>query len=263
MDDKIETKIDYSNTIIYKISCKDPSVKDLYVGHTVNFSQRKKNHQYTCNNKSINYKCKLYDTINKNGGWNNWNMEIIYFFRCANLEEARKKEQEYYELLGANLNSVEPFPTRKNKPEPKLEPNQSIVNVDNKYQAALYFCEECKFKTGNKKDFKRHESTSKHKKNIHNVEIYCEKSHHKTCFKCSCGKEYKHKTSLCKHKKMCNDIITSSVEKSVTCDSTEEIQGKNQYLIIQLLKENNELLRNLFTNKNKTTDSIVKEEFVL
>ena len=26
--------IDYSNTIIYKIYCKNPEIKDIYVGHT-------------------------------------------------------------------------------------------------------------------------------------------------------------------------------------------------------------------------------------
>ena len=47
---KIE--IDYSNTIIYKITCKDSTVKDVYVGHTTNFVQRKHSHKQSC----INYK---------------------------------------------------------------------------------------------------------------------------------------------------------------------------------------------------------------
>ena len=37
-------EIDYSNTIIYKISCKDTSITDIYVGHTTNFIQRKHTH---------------------------------------------------------------------------------------------------------------------------------------------------------------------------------------------------------------------------
>ena len=36
--------IDYSNTIIYKITCKDENVTDVYVGHTINFVQRKHAH---------------------------------------------------------------------------------------------------------------------------------------------------------------------------------------------------------------------------
>ena len=52
---------DYSNTIIYKISCKDVNITDLYVGHTINFVQRKKTHKYSCiSDKSSNYNCKVY-----------------------------------------------------------------------------------------------------------------------------------------------------------------------------------------------------------
>ena len=29
--------IDYSNTIIYKIYCKNETITDIYVGHTTNF----------------------------------------------------------------------------------------------------------------------------------------------------------------------------------------------------------------------------------
>ena len=45
-----KTEIDYSNTIIYKIVCKDQNIKDIYVGHTTNFVQRKHAHKQNCNN---------------------------------------------------------------------------------------------------------------------------------------------------------------------------------------------------------------------
>ena len=37
--------IDYSNTIIYKIRCKDINVSDIYIGHTTNFVKRKNQHK--------------------------------------------------------------------------------------------------------------------------------------------------------------------------------------------------------------------------
>ena len=59
--------IDYSNTIFYKIYCKDSAIDDLYIGHTTNFVQRKYAHKQGCkNNKSSNYNCKLYQTIRDN-----------------------------------------------------------------------------------------------------------------------------------------------------------------------------------------------------
>jgi predicted GIY-YIG superfamily endonuclease len=65
---KIE--IDYSNTINYKITCKNPDITDVYVGHTTNFVQRKHSHKQSCiNNKATNYSCKLYEVIRANGGW--------------------------------------------------------------------------------------------------------------------------------------------------------------------------------------------------
>jgi predicted GIY-YIG superfamily endonuclease len=58
--------IDYSNTIIYKIVCKDLNVKELYVGNTVNFRQRKTQHKKACvceSNKSQNL--KIYKKLKK------------------------------------------------------------------------------------------------------------------------------------------------------------------------------------------------------
>ncbi len=38
-------EIDYSNTIIYKIYSKNPSITDTYIGYTTNFIQRKYSHK--------------------------------------------------------------------------------------------------------------------------------------------------------------------------------------------------------------------------
>ena len=55
-----KNEIDYYNYIIYKIVCKDSNIKDIYVGHTTNFVQRKYAHKQGCiNPKSMNYNCKL------------------------------------------------------------------------------------------------------------------------------------------------------------------------------------------------------------
>ena len=43
-------EIDYQNTIIYKIVCNDLNVKDVYVGHTTDFTKRKSHHKSSCNN---------------------------------------------------------------------------------------------------------------------------------------------------------------------------------------------------------------------
>ena len=105
-----KVEIDYSSTIIYKITCKDPSVTDVFVSYTTNFIQRKSNHKRICtSNKSTTHDAKLYEKIRANGGWNNWRMEIINKFECKDQYEARLKEQEYILLSKASLNSTEPL----------------------------------------------------------------------------------------------------------------------------------------------------------
>ena len=74
--------VNYSNTIIYKIFCKNENLKDLYVGHTTNFIQRKYQHKTSCNNNNVKF--KIYETIRANGGWNNWDMVEIANYNCKN-----------------------------------------------------------------------------------------------------------------------------------------------------------------------------------
>ena len=44
-----KAEINYSNTIIYKIYCKNEIVNDVYVGHTTNFTKRKYMHKINYN----------------------------------------------------------------------------------------------------------------------------------------------------------------------------------------------------------------------
>ena len=42
--------IDYQKVIIYKLVCDDLLITDLYVGHTTDFTNRKKSHKDRCLN---------------------------------------------------------------------------------------------------------------------------------------------------------------------------------------------------------------------
>ena len=144
--------IDYSNTIIYKITCKDSTITDVYVGHTTNFVQRKHAHKQSCiNEKSTNYGLKLYEVIRNNGGWLNWKMEIINYFDCKDHYAARKKEQEYFISLNATLNSIEPLP----KPKVK-EP------LTQKKEKEIFFCQTCNIHCNSSKLLEEHNKTKTH-----------------------------------------------------------------------------------------------------
>lgn len=98
--------LNFDNTVIYKICCKDENIKDLYVGHTTNFKTRQYNHINCCKNeKTKGYNIKLYKFIRANGGFDNWNIEKLEDYKCGSKEEALKKELEYSQLLNATLNN--------------------------------------------------------------------------------------------------------------------------------------------------------------
>lgn len=102
-------KIDYSNTIIYKIVCKDLDVKCCYTGYTTNLTERKTSHKSDCNNETgTRYNYKVYQTIRANGGFENWSIIQIEVFPCNNRNEAGSRERVWYEILNSNMNTCVP-----------------------------------------------------------------------------------------------------------------------------------------------------------
>jgi len=260
-----KVKIDYSNTIFYKILCNDTSVNDLYIGHTTNFVQRKYAHKQGCiNPKSVNYNCKLYNVIRDNMGWDNWTMEIIAFHNCEDLMAAKKQEQQYFEEYKATLNSIEPSPTRKPKREvvarakrevlycntckvffdtrkaqaehnkrPRhlnLEHEQANTSEEIPRKPDKFSCEKCDFSCNKKSNYESHLTTEKHNK------IYRDTSK-MPMYSCDkCGQEYKYHSGLWRHKQTCNNVNHKD-----TPNSSEEPQQDDKTLILELLKQNKEL----------------------
>lgn len=100
-------------------------------------------------------------------------------------------------------------------------------------------CVSCDFICSKKGDWKRHLSTQKHKI----LTIPNEKAI-KT-YTCDCGKIYKHQSTLCAHKKKC---IENNHNKQDNSDNqyNKFVNDKDETnLIIQLLKQNQELQRSL------------------
>jgi hypothetical protein len=202
-------KTDYSNTIIFKITCKDPSIKDIYIGHTVDFVSRKESHKNTCTNpRSSGYNYKVYQIIRQYGGWNNWSMNIVAFFNCKHLSEAKEKEQEYYELLGGTLNSVEP---KRHKQVNKVKNtfncilcNKLLIGStahNNHLKSKNHFYKINNFnlifdnKNNNNDD---NNNNNKNNKNIELYKYYCELCNIKFCNKANLSRHYQSKTHISK-----------------------------------------------------------------
>ena len=127
--------MNYSKFVIYKISCKDETVNDLYVGHTFNLYMRNAKHKSNCNNpKSKLYNCKLYQFIRSNGGFENWNIEVIENYTEYNsLENARQRERYWIEVTRANLIICRPIITSEEKKE-KMKEYHKEYNKRDKYK---------------------------------------------------------------------------------------------------------------------------------
>ena len=242
--------IDYSNTLFYKIYCLDPSINDMYIGHTTNFVQRKHAHKQGCKNaKSSNYTCKLYNFIRANKGWDNWNMEIIAFHNCDDHLSARKIEQKYFEDYNATLNSIAPLPPPKQKPvlQPKKEKEilycntckvyfsshklQEIHNKSNKHikltnnSGPITITEGCLKSCPHDANYKyncevcnyntnKKSSYDKHKLSIKHTKLTASKllDVDKCPYTCkNCHKNYKSRVGLWKHKKTCTYTTENTV----------------------------------------------------
>ena len=258
-----KTDIDYSNTIIYKITCRDPLIKDLYVGHTTNFVQRKYAHKQSCiNEKCLNYKCKLYETIRNNGNWENWKMEIINFFECKNQYEARKKEQEYFVSLNATLNSIEPYAMKKQTEinaifscmkcnivfsnEILLEThNKTNKHVENKEIdiSNKYACKTCKYFTDKKSSYDKHILSQKHIKSIISDTVGNSKNNLNNKNKCyNCERVYISRNGLWKHKKKCKIYKNIIIDKPYNnIDAFINDNAELKKLMLDVIKNNNEL----------------------
>jgi len=101
-----------------------------------------------------------------------------------------------------------------------------------------YLCENCHFVSSNKKDYDKHLLTLKHKKRTNGgqKDDVLTPLH---IFNCECGKEYKHRQGLWKHKKKCENT-----ENAETLEKQSEIKMLTE-LVKDVVKQNQDLTNKL------------------
>ena len=100
----------YNTSIIYKIYCKDPKIKEFYIGSTINFNRRHRCHKHQCNNENFKYHNRyVYQYIRNNGGWDNFVMEKLKVVYCSNKKELCIIERSWCDALNPALNRYNPY----------------------------------------------------------------------------------------------------------------------------------------------------------
>ena len=132
-------------------------------------------------------------------------------------------------------------------------------------------CKKCDFICSKKQGWERHIHTKKHQI-LTNTDQKVQKGAE---FSCVCGKKYKHKQSLFTHKNICQPIYHEQhVELKI--EEKEEVKKEEPFdkemLIIQLLKQNQELQKSLidisknavnFNNNNNNNNNSHNKTFNL
>jgi len=110
-----------------------------------------------------------------------------------------------------------------------------------------YICEPCDFRCSNKKDYNRHILTAKHRilhNTTENTTNYLKKK--QKAYTCECGKEYKHHSSLWKHKQKCT-YTTEEEPKNTIMPPEESNTNENSIdfkaMFIEAMKKNDEVLQ--------------------
>jgi hypothetical protein len=114
--------------------------------------------------------------------------------------------------------------------------------------SAKFYCEICDYKCFKQSEYNKHILTSKHQILQNPTSNPTSKISNKT-YICTCGKIYKHSSTLYAHKKKCNNeqniIIDDESDKIFDFDSIDKDQ-----LILMLIKQNSELIKDTSEFKN-------------
>lgn len=85
--------IEYCKTLIYKIECKDPAIKYIFIGATTDLRRMRAYHKLMIENASDNF---IYTKITEHGGWDNWQIVILEkYIGCTSKAEANIRVDQW------------------------------------------------------------------------------------------------------------------------------------------------------------------------
>lgn len=132
----------------------------------------------------------------------------------------------------------------------------------------VFNCQKCDYSSYNKYDFNKHLSTDKHKVLSDANKKIAKNATPGTVYLCECGKSYKHKPSLSRHRQTCNfiknevsDTTTDEQNTNAECSDIvtseynhEETIEISKELIMTIVNENKEIKNLLFKQNEIITE---------
>jgi hypothetical protein len=125
-----------------------------------------------------------------------------------------------------------------------------MPNNKNEKNASKYICEKCNFISSKYSNYNKHLLTSKHNRLTNPNEKEPLQSNKYTCH---CGKEYKHMSTLCNHKKNCKALDLTNTNNERCINPIE-----NPSLVVELLKQNQEF-KDLILEERREFQKIIIE----
>jgi hypothetical protein len=124
-----------------------------------------------------------------------------------------------------------------------------MTENDEKHSSKFY-CKHCDFQCGKQSNWSQHIITRKHKIKENGM---TENAVHQSTFKCECGKQYKFRQGLWKHKVLCNQPVLN--------DPYSEFLDL-KLLVLEVVKTNSELQKQIMegckgNNNTNVTNSII------
>ena len=217
---------------IYQITCKDPNIKENYIGQTECFEKRKYAHERYTKVSDL----KIYQTIRKYGGWDNWEMRIMNDYYCKDIYEARQIEQKYMDIFKATMNSVRAYSKDFINEQLDRELEFELIDYSNRILGCFLYdyylgletdeykmeCEYCQ------KEFSTNSALNNHKNKAKYCLILRGEIEQKKENKCDfCGKRLSSKNYLETHMKKCNVIVE---KEDFKCNHCNKILSTKQML---------------------------------
>tara|TARA_B100000282_G_C31730621_1_gene490744 strand:+ start:66 stop:968 length:903 start_codon:yes stop_codon:yes gene_type:complete len=129
--------------------------------------------------------------------------------------------------------------------------------METKKYAPKFFCEKCNYTTNKKSCWTQHIATRKHNKETQETKKYAPR-----IMKCEvCNMEFKGRSGLWKHKKICFFKIEPKEEKEEK--KIDNLEGMNQQELIDVVKKNMEKINDVLDNQNKLMETIDNQNKII